>query len=97
MTKTFKPAQPFTDGPRPQIALVPVESNQVRAIGYDAATKTLAVTFKRGNGAIYHYPGVEPATHAEFVNAESVGRYFGLHIEPLPFAKYPAETAEAES
>lgn len=97
MSKTFKPAQPFTEGLRPPIALVPVESNQVRAVGYDAVTSTLAVTFKRGNGAIYHYPNVSPVMHAEFIGSESIGRYFGLHIEPLPFAKYPAEMTETQS
>jgi len=91
MTKTFKPAQPFKDGPRPPIALTSVDSSQVRAIGYDPATATLAVTFNRGNGAIYHYPNVSPVMYAEFIASESIGRYFGLHIEPLQFEKYPPE------
>lgn len=97
MTKNFKPAQPFTEGTRPPIALVPVDSSQIRAIGYDAATKTLAVSFNHGVGAIYHYADVSPAMHSEFVGSESIGRYFGLHIQPLPFAKYPAEPAVVEA
>ncbi len=80
---------------RPAIALEPVESNQVKAIGYDAATKTLAVTFTRGAGAIYHYPDVEPETYEAFKGAESIGKYFGQHIKPLPFKKFAPEPVAA--
>lgn len=80
----------FSEEPYTPIALIPVKSNQVAAIGYDASSKTLAVTFTRGTGAIYHYPDVEPETHAAFVGAESIGTYFGKHIKSLPFKKFPA-------
>jgi hypothetical protein len=98
MTKTFKPAQPFAEGPRPQIALTEIpedRSSQIGAVGYDAASATLAVQFRRGSRAIYHYPNFSPVMHAEFIATESLGRYFGLHIEGMPFSKYPAETATA--
>lgn len=88
---------PFTDEPMPVIPMVPVTSNQVAAIGYDAGTKTLAVTFTRGTGAIYHYPGVEPETHAAFLKAESIGTYFGKHIKSLPFKKFPAPKPAEEA
>jgi hypothetical protein len=91
MTKTFAPAQGYSDEPRPAIALTPVVSNQVAAIGYDEASQTLAVTFTRGQGAIYHYPNVSKETCEAFVTAESIGKYFGQHIKNLPFIKYPAE------
>jgi hypothetical protein len=77
--------------------LQPVESSQVKAIGYDPATKTLAVQFSRGTGAIYHYPGVEPDTHQAFINADSIGRFFGANIKHLPFDKFAAENDEAEA
>jgi hypothetical protein len=86
--KSMSDTQAPTDE-RPNIELAPVKSSQVAAIGYDAATKTLAVRFAHGAGAIYHYPDVEPETHAAFVAAESIGSYFGTHIKPLPFKKYP--------
>lgn len=89
--RTFPEPQAYETGPRPQIPLVDVESHQVRAIGYCAETRTLAVTFKRGPGAIYHYPNVSPELHQQFVNAESIGRFHGEHIRALPFLKYPAE------
>lgn len=95
MPKEFKPAQGFSDQPRPPIVLVPVTSNQVKAIGYDAETQTLAVAFTRGTGAIYHYPNVNAEMHSAFMQAESVGKYFGAHIKNLPFEKFVAEP-EAE-
>ena len=95
MTKTYTAPQAFSDRPRPPIALQPVESGQVRAIGYNAATRTLAVTFTRGPGAIYHYADVAPETHAAFVAAESIGTFFGQHIKALAFEKFPADTATA--
>lgn len=92
--KTAPVAQAFEEGERPQIPLIEVESNQVGAIGYDAATKTLAVRFKRGY-AIYHYPNVSTEIHAAFISADSIGTFFGKHIKPLPFKKYQAEKAAA--
>lgn len=95
------PQQPENETPaRPDIALFPVESNQVKAIGYDSATETLAMQFKHGVGAIYHYPGVIKELHEALMAAESIGKFFGQHIKPLPFTKYApepeAETAQAE-
>ncbi len=93
--KKFPEPQPYADKPRPQIALQPVESNQVGAIGYDQDTKTLAVQFRRGALAIYHYANVEPETFEAFRGAESIGTYFGKHIKALPFEKFPAEPVAA--
>jgi len=86
-TETPEPA----DEKRPDIALFPVESNQVKAIGYDSATETLAMQFKHGVGAIYHYPGVTKELHEALMAADSVGKFFGQHIKPLPFTKYAPE------
>lgn len=94
MSKQYAAPAPYNDeAERIEIPLTPVRSNQVKAIGYDAATKTLAVSFTRGAGAIYHYPNVEPDTHAAFVAAESIGKFFGAHIQPLPFKKFAATAA----
>lgn len=82
--------QAFEKGPRPAIDLKDVKSSQVKSIGYDPATKTLAVSFTRGSGAIYHYPNVEQETYDAFAKAESVGNFFGQHIKSLPFTKYAA-------
>lgn len=95
MTKYQAPAA-FAEKDYRHIPMTPVESNQVKAIGYDAASKTLAVTFTRGPGHIYHYPNVEPKVHADFMAAESKGNFFGQHIKPLGFDKYPAGSKESE-
>ncbi|CAB4159810.1 KTSC domain containing protein [uncultured Caudovirales phage] len=93
--KKFPEPQPLSDKPRPPIALEPVESNQVGAIGYDEATKTLAVQFRRGARAIYHYPGVERETFEAFKGAESIGGFFAANLKALPFEKFAAEEAAA--
>lgn len=90
MTKTYTAPADFTDEPYIAIPMTPVTSNQVKAVGYDQETKTLAVTFNRGAGAIYHYPNVEPEAHAAFIGAESIGKHFGQHIQGLPFKKFPS-------
>jgi len=56
---------------------------------------TLAVQFRRGARAIYHYANVEPATFAAFKGAESIGTYFGQHLKALPFEKFPCEDVAA--
>lgn len=90
MTKTYTAPAAFSDEQPLVINMTPVESSQLAAIGYHPATKTLAVSFARGGGAVYHYPDVEPEVHAAFIAAESVGKYFGAHIKALPFKKFPA-------
>ena len=93
--KKFPEPQPFTNEPRPPIELLPVQSRQVKAVGYDEQTRTLAVTFTRGQGAIYHYPDVDREFYEQFVTAESIGAFFGQHIKALPFKKYQAEQVAA--
>lgn len=96
MTREFKAPQAYSDQPRPYIELKPVDSNKIKAIGYDEPSQTLAVVFKNGPGAIYHYPNFTPEAHAAFVGAESMGRHFGQHIQSLPFEKYQPEPDHAE-
>lgn len=97
MNTKFKAPAPFTDKPYVAIPMEPVESNQVKAVGYDPATKTLAVTFTRGPGSVYHYPNVEPELHVNFMQAESKGTFFGKNIKELPFDKFPAQAAAAQA
>ncbi len=51
--------------------MVPVESSNIAAIGYDAGT--LRVRFK--DGAEYEYEGVTEAAHAALMAAPSKGRW----------------------
>lgn len=93
---TIKPVQGFAAEPRPQIPLRAVEgSSQIAAIGYDAEAQILAVRFIQGAGAIYHYPGVSQETYDAFHGAESLGKFFGQHIKPMAFDKYPPEPTPA--
>jgi len=94
MNKPYTPPAAFNDPKeRLPIPLVPVSSGQVKAIGYDAATKTLAVTFTRGPGTVYQYPNVEAKVHDDLIKAESIGTFFGKHIKPLSFKKFEAPAA----
>lgn len=95
MPKLYTPPQATETTPRPKIALQPIEppSSQIAMRGYDAETKTLALTFTRGNGAIYHYPDFDAEAWAAFLVADSAGTFFGKRIKPMAFKKYPAETA----
>ena len=94
MPKQFKEPQAFEEGPAPDIALNPVESHKISAIGYDPETRTLAVTFQRST-SVYHYGGVDAETAQAFMAAESKGRYFGEHLAALPFKKYRGEQLAA--
>jgi hypothetical protein len=85
--KPTAPAIDCTGEARPAIELQPVTSKQIKAIGYDSDSKTLAVTFTRGNN-IYHYENVEPDLAHQFRTAESIGSFFGEHIGVLPSKKY---------
>jgi len=94
MPREFKAPQAFEEGTAPTIDLHPVESSQVKAIGFDPASKTLAVTF-HGTGTVYHYPGVSAEQHQAFLKAESIGSHFGKHIKHLAFKKYRSEPVAA--
>ena len=72
---TYQAPAPYNDEPRHPITLQPVESSQVKAIGYDEATGTLAVQFKHGAGAIYHYLDVAKETFDAFLGAKSAGKF----------------------
>lgn len=82
-----------TGKPCPHIAQKDVKSSQVKTVGYDPITKTLAVTFARGAGAVYHYPNVEPDAYQEFIKSKSIGTHFGKHIKSLPFEKFVPKAA----
>lgn len=72
-----------TEKKHPDIALTPVESSQLHAIGHDAASNTLAIQFKGkdGGGSIYHYANFTSADYEKFRTADSLGSYFGKNIK----------------
>ena len=93
MPREYKEPQAFEKTPAPHIPMTDVESSQVKSIGYDPSTNTLAVQFSRGTGAVYHYPGVTPEQHQAFLKAESIGTHFGKHFKNSPFKKYAGHAA----
>lgn len=95
--RKFPEPQAYSEKQRPAIPMIPVDSSQVDRVGYDAETKTLAVQFKHGARAIYHYPNVKPETHAAFMAAESKGVFFREHINPLAFEKFQADPEPKEN
>lgn len=78
-----------------QIKLEPVSSSQIKAIGHDEATNTLAIQFpnkKDGTlGSVYHYSNFDAEAFKLFRDAESIGSHFIRHIKPAidkhPFVK----------
>lgn len=61
-----------------KIALVPVDSSNIAALGYNREKQILAVQFK--SGTIYHYAGVALEIAAQLVTAESRGAFYAMHI-----------------
>lgn len=60
------------------INMEPVESSNIKAIGYDPDSQTLHVEFK--SGGKYEYSDVSAEEHQKFIGAPSVGSHFAKHI-----------------
>lgn len=75
---------------------VPKErSSQVAAYGYEPASKTLAVIFRRGAGHVYHYADVPQEKADGLSTAPSLGIYIDRVIKPShPFTKLDASVPE---
>ena len=56
-----------------------VDSSNVQAVGYDAASSKLYVAFK--HGGTYSYAGVPPEVHKALVTSESVGGYLAKNVK----------------
>lgn len=79
------------------IAMHPVESSQIVAIGHCPETNTLAIQFKNWKGeptTTYHYQNFTADDFAAFKGAESLGKHFGANIKPFA-EKYPYTKVEA--
>lgn len=68
------------------IVLMPVKSSRLKALGYDAASATMAVVFHSGD-AVYHYAGVTPDEYNALRSAASIGSRFSTHFRKKPFSK----------
>lgn len=54
--------------------MVPVESSNVKAVGYDDVRQIMKVEFKSGHS--YTHANVPPRRHAEFMQATSKGSHY---------------------
>lgn len=55
-----------------------VQSSAIRAVNYDAPSRTLFVVFIDGDR--YAYMDAPPELYAAFLEAESKGRFFAEHV-----------------
>ena len=58
-----------------------VESSNISSIGFDPKTKTLEVEFY--SGGIYQYSDVPETVYSKFIRAESVGKFFHIHVKKV--------------
>lgn len=58
----------------------PVRSTAIAAVGYDPATRDLAIRFTH-QAKIYIYVGVPITVYTAFMNATSKGRFFDAFIK----------------
>lgn len=59
--------------------MVPVQSSNVAAVGYEASSRKLAVKFISGDYYIYY--DVPATVHTQFVNAGSIGQFLNTNIK----------------
>ena len=59
--------------------MISVSSSNINAIGYDPDSMKLTVEFK--SGGTYEYAGVDPAMYTQFLQAESIGKFFHANIK----------------
>lgn len=59
--------------------LIPVSSSQIKAIGFDAATRKMHVVFKSGD--TYEYDDVDQSKYEALLDADSVGGMFHQTIK----------------
>lgn len=59
--------------------MLPVESSNVKAIGYKEKTKELYVEFI--GGSVYKYLDVEKDLHEGLISADSVGKFLNENIK----------------
>lgn len=63
-----------------KIAMYGVKSSQIKEIGHDPKTNTLAIRFNSG-GTLYHYFGVDAKKFEEFKASESPGSFLSKNIK----------------
>ena len=65
----------------PEVTMVPVESTNLAAAGYDEETNELYILFRTGQK--YKYTVVKRQVYLDLLDAPSVGKYFMANIRPV--------------
>lgn len=68
--------------------LVPVESSDIFAVGYDPQTSEMQIQFQ--TGTIYSYQLVSPEIYQAFLDAPSKGSFIAQNFRKQP-GLYPAQ------
>lgn len=64
----------------------PVQSSNLRSVGYDPSSKILEIEFHQGG--IYQYSGVPASEYQGLMSAPSLGQYFHKYIKDrYPYRK----------
>jgi hypothetical protein len=74
---TYKHLPPYMK--KDPMQMNPVNSSNIKLVGYDVKTLTLRVEFH--NGAIWEYSPILETAHAEMMAEESVGKWFNTHVK----------------
>jgi len=61
--------------------MIPVQSSNLSAIGYNKDTKVLKINFKGSGEYLYH--DVSPELYDEFLVSESKGKFFSMKIKNI--------------
>jgi hypothetical protein len=73
-----------------------VNSSAIQSVGYDAATQTLELQYKKDK-AIHRYEGVSPKTYLELMGASSIGRFVAQNIVKSSFTHTKVEEDDNKS
>jgi hypothetical protein len=73
--------------------MIKVKSSTLQKIGYDFKTRRLRVEFL--NGSIYEYYDVPWLLAGSLLKAESIGRFYNLHIRDQYFFRLISESKAA--
>lgn len=65
------------------IEMKPCQSSQVKAHGYDSATKKLRVEYS--SGGVYEYQGVPQTLYDGLCNCKSVGQFLNSKVKAAGF------------
>lgn len=79
MAEASSPSAPSSN--EVKISMIPVDSSNIKAIGYSPAQRVLQIDFL--SGSRYHYLAVEPEAFERFVNAPSKGRFLNREIKKI--------------